>query len=127
MKYYIEAFKKYFVFSGRTSRKAFWMFFLMNIIIAWVVIMVDKGAGMPHYFDFEFTDYGNGPFYSFYNLLLFIPTLAISFRRLHDVGKSGWWIFITLIPVIGLIWLIVLLASEGEYQTNQYGGMPVEE
>ena len=63
---------------------------------------------------------------SLYGLALLIPTLAVSVRRLHDIGKSGWMILVGLIPVIGWIWLIVLYVQEGHRGTNQYGADPKE-
>ena len=55
---------------------------------------------------------------------LIIPTLAVGARRLHDVGKSGWMLLVSLIPVIGGIWLLILLITEGEKGDNQYGPDP---
>lgn len=124
MKYYIDAFRNYFVFYGRTSRKAYWMFILFNILIAWLVMLIDTGTGMPALFEYGFMRYGNGPLYSFYNLLLFIPSLAIACRRLHDTGRSAWWFFILCIPVIGWIWILILLLQEGDVNDNMYGPIP---
>ena len=62
--------------------------------------------------------------YLIYALFMFIPGLAVAVRRLHDVGKSGWWYFIALVPLIGGIWLIVLFATEGTRGNNEYGADP---
>jgi uncharacterized membrane protein YhaH (DUF805 family) len=62
--------------------------------------------------------------YTVYALALFIPGLAVAVRRLHDVGKSGWWYFICLVPIIGSIWFIVLLATDGDVGPNEYGEDP---
>lgn len=69
---------------------------------------------------------GYGVIYGLYVLMVFIPGLSVTVRRLHDVGKSGWMYFIILIPIIGAIWLLVLLVSEGDRGTNQYGPDPKE-
>jgi uncharacterized membrane protein YhaH (DUF805 family) len=60
-------------------------------------------------------------------LVLFIPGLAVAVRRLHDIGKSGWMLLITLIPLIGVIWLLVLLLTDSNSEENLYGANPKEE
>jgi uncharacterized membrane protein YhaH (DUF805 family) len=67
-----------------------------------------------------------GFIYLIYGLATFIPGLAVMVRRLHDVDKSGWWFLISFIPIIGTIWIIVLLATDGTPGTNQYGVNPKE-
>lgn len=124
MKWFIDAIKKYFVFSGRASRKAYWMFMLFNIIFGWVAIMIDNMLGTTN-MSYNVWGVECGAFYNFYNLLILIPSLAILVRRLHDIGKRGGWFFIILIPVIGAIWLIVLLVQKGDLQNNEFG--PVQE
>ena len=69
---------------------------------------------------------GYGPLYGIYALAVLIPGLAVAVRRLHDVGKSGWMILITLIPLIGAIWLLVLLVTDSNLGENQYGQNPKE-
>ncbi|MBS4022636.1 MAG: DUF805 domain-containing protein [Dethiobacter sp.] len=108
MNWYLEVLKKYAVFSGRARRKEYWMFFLINLIIAVVLSFI--------------SDY----LYYLYVLAVFIPGLAVSVRRLHDIGKSGWWFFISLIPIAGWIWYIVLMATNGQLGENQYGPNPKE-
>jgi uncharacterized membrane protein YhaH (DUF805 family) len=65
-----------------------------------------------------------GPIYILYGLALFIPGLAVAVRRLHDIGKSGWMILVALIPLIGGIWLLILLVKEGDSGSNEYGPDP---
>lgn len=108
MNWYLEVLRKYAVFSGRARRKEYWMFVLFNIIIGTVLSF--------------FSDY----LYYLYGLAVLIPGLAVAVRRLHDMGKSGWWILIGLIPIIGWIWLIVLLATDGQPGENEYGLNPKE-
>ena len=69
---------------------------------------------------------GYGPLYGVYALVLFIPGLAVVVRRLHDIGKSGWMLLITLIPLIGAIWLLVLLLTDSNPEENLYGANPKE-
>ena len=96
------------------------MFFLFNLIFALVAVVLDNVFGT------DFQDIGYGIFYTLYMLAVLLPTLAVEIRRLHDIGKSGWWIFISLVPLAGSIWLIVLLATDGQPGENQYGPNPKE-
>ncbi|NXY95183.1 DUF805 domain-containing protein [Streptomyces sp. BR123] len=112
MHHYTDVLKKYAVFSGRARRQEFWMFFLLNMAVAIVVAIVDAVIG------------ANMVLYGIYVVAIIVPTLALSVRRLHDLGKSGWWYFICLVPLIGSIWLLVLFATEGQPQPNQYGPNP---
>lgn len=72
--------------------------------------------------------YGSGidfPIFSqIYNLIIVIPSLALGARRLHDIGKSGWWMLIAIIPLVGGIYLIYLLTRDGQVESNLYGSNP---
>ena len=114
-------FENYANFNGRARRSEYWYFLLMNFIIAIVAAVIDKVAGL----NFEPLPYGW--LYMANALLVLIPGLAVGVRRLHDVGKSGWFFFSVLIPLIGSIWLLVLFCTEGERGTNQYGSDPKNE
>jgi len=118
MNWYLAVLKKYAVFSGRARRKEYWMFVLFNIIFTIVAVILDNVLGTA------IEELGYGLFYIVYGLAVIIPALAVTVRRLHDTGKSGWWIFISLIPFIGAIWLIVLLATDSQPGANQYGPNP---
>lgn len=112
MKYYTDVLKKYADFSGRARRQEYWMFFLCNIAVAIIVGIIDAVIG------------ANMIIYGLYILAIIVPTIAVTVRRLHDIGKSGWWYFIGFVPVIGFIWLIVLAATEGNAGPNEYGANP---
>ena len=118
MNWYLTVLKKYAVFSGRARRKEYWMFVLFNIIFFIVAIILDNVLGTA------IEDVGYGLFYILYALAVIIPSLAVAVRRLHDIGKSGWWIFISLIPIIGGIWFIVLAATDSQAGENEYGPNP---
>ena len=118
MNYYLEAFSKYATFSGRARRKEYWMFILFNMLFAIVAMILDNLAGLA------IPELGYGPIYGLYILAVLIPGLAVTVRRLHDVGKSGWMYFIVLIPIIGATWLLVLMVSSGDQGQNQYGSDP---
>ncbi|WP_041521635.1 DUF805 domain-containing protein [Gilvimarinus agarilyticus] len=98
MEHYIQAFRQYVDFSGRWTRTQYWMFFLVNFLIILGIVVVESLLKI-------------GFISSLYGLVLFIPSLAAAVRRLRDAGFSPWWILISLIPVIGTIALIVLLAQ----------------
>ena len=120
MNWYLKVLKQYADFNGRARRKEYWMFFLFNMIFAFVAAILDNVIGTAS------PELGDGILYGLYALALFIPGLAVGVRRLHDVGKSGWMMFIALIPLIGAIWLIVLMVTDSNPGENQYGENPKE-
>src|SRR6476660_5819210 len=99
MKYYSKVLRNYAVFSGRARRKEYWMFVLFNIIFAVVAAVLDNMLGTTFKFDtaYGLQDLHYGYIYLLYVLAVFIPGLAVGVRRLHDVGKSGWFFLIVLI------------------------------
>lgn len=115
MNYFLAVLKKYAVFSGRARRSEYWYFVLFNIII----LIAAMGLDMLLETNIEPMPYG--AFYFLVGLAMFIPSLAVGVRRLHDVGKSGWFYFIALIPIVGSIWLLVLFFTKGTIGENEYG------
>ena len=112
MEWYLKVVRdNYANFNGRASRQEYWMFFLFNIIFAFVAGIVDVYFGL-------------GFLYPLYALAVLIPGLAVGIRRLHDVNKSGWWLLISLIPIIGAIWLLILLCTDSNQGENDYGPLP---
>lgn len=120
MNWYLKVLKQYADFSGRARRKEYWMFALFNMIFAVVAMILDN------IFDLTVGELLYGVFYFLYGLAVLIPGLAVTVRRLHDVGKSGWMILIALIPLIGIIWLLVLMVTDSNPGENQYGENPKE-
>lgn len=112
MEWYLEVLKKYAVFAGRSRRKEYWMFCLFNLIVAVLLAIVDGAMNSP------------GVLGLLYSLFVLLPALAVTVRRLHDIDRSGWWIFISLIPVVGSIILLVFLVQDGQAGHNQYGANP---
>ena len=104
--------KKYADFNGRASRSEYWWFQLFYIIVTFVAVMFDA-----MYIDNVQT---MGPVELIATLGLFLPALSVTARRLHDVGRSGWWMLI-FITVIGLIPLIIWYVSVGTKSKNKYG------
>ena len=99
---YLEVLARSFDFKGRSSRKEFWIFAFVNVAINVVL------AGIT-------------PWSFIYSLCLILPILALTVRRLHDSGKSGWSILLGLIPFIGAILLLILMLTEGTSGPNEYG------
>ncbi|HEX8378547.1 MAG TPA: DUF805 domain-containing protein [Pedobacter sp.] len=124
MNWYLKVLKDYAVFTGRARRQEYWMFTLFHIIALIAATVLDSMLGLSFKVGDESLMYGY--IYLFYNLAVLIPGLAVLVRRLHDIGKSGWFALIALIPIIGAIWLIVLLCSDSNPGDNQYGPNPKE-
>jgi uncharacterized membrane protein YhaH (DUF805 family) len=120
MNWYLKVLKQYADFNGRARRKEYWMFALFNFIFTIVAIILDYAL------DLTAGELPYGVIYFLYTLAVFIPSLAVVVRRLHDVGKSGWMILIPLIPLIGSIWLFILLVTDSKPGENQYGQNPKE-
>ena len=115
MNWYLEVLKKYAVFSGRARRKEYLMFFLFNVIILFVLGFVEGFAGSP------------GIVSTLYSLGILIPGIAVSVRRLHDTNRSGWWLLIGLVPLIGAIVLLVFMLQDSKPDENQYESNPKTE
>jgi len=116
MNWYVEVLKKYAVFSGRARRKEYWMFVLFNIIISFVIGFVEGMVGLARD--------GYGPISGLYMLAILLPSIAVGIRRLHDTGRSGWWLLIMLIPIIGPLVLLFFFVGDSQPGTNQYGPNP---
>jgi uncharacterized membrane protein YhaH (DUF805 family) len=120
LSWYLEALKKYAVFSGRSRRKEYWYFVLFNIIVGIVLASIDALLG-------TFSSSSNiGLLSGIYSLAILIPSLAVTVRRLHDIDRSGWWILIGLVPLIGGIVLLVFALLDGMPGSNRYGPNPKE-
>ncbi len=102
---------KYAVFSGRARRSEYWWFTLFSVIVSIIFSIIDRAIGNPIL----------GLLVS---LALLLPSLGVSVRRLHDTGRSGWWIFIGLIPLIGWIVLIVFFCQDSQPGQNNHGPSP---
>ena len=105
---------------GRASRSEYWWFVLFNFIVNIVTLVIDLTLGSMITYDMGYV--GLIAF-----LALLLPTVSVSVRRLHDIGKSGWWILLGIIPIvnfIGIFVIIVFTIMEGEEQPNQYGNVP---
>ena len=120
MNWYLKCWKQYADFAGRARRKEYWIFSLINYIIIFFlyilqIVMIESTLWLIFPIIFFL-----------YAVAVFLPGLAVNIRRLHDIGKSGWWYLIYLIPIIGAIWLTVLMCLDSEPGENQWGENPKE-
>ncbi len=117
MNWYLEALRKYATFSGRARRKEYWLFTLFNILISLALGAIEGFLDL-------FPNTEQSVLAMIYGLAVFLPGLAVTVRRLHDTGRSGWWMWIALVPLIGVIVLLVFLAKDSEPGKNRYGPNP---
>jgi len=113
MRWYFTVLRKYAAFAGRARRKEYWMFVLISAVIVLVLGIVNRlmGADVPAL-----------PVY--YTLAVLLPSLAVTVRRLHDTDRSGWWLLILLVPLVGAIVLLVFTATPGGEIANRFGASP---
>ena len=129
MKYYIHCLKNYTNFSGRARRSEYWFFMLFNCIFMIAIIFLTGFFDESSFANDDSNALASLPMilYFIYFAAVFIPTLAVTARRLHDIGKSGTWFFIYFVPLIGGIWLLVLLFTDSQPGMNKWGYNPKEE
>ena len=120
MKYFLYCLQHYADFTGRARRSEYWYFVLFNFIVS-ILIGLSLGviAGLLNVPALVYLAY-------LWSLAVFIPSLAVSVRRLHDIGRSGWWLLLSLIPLIGAIILIIWHCTDSQPGANQYGPNPKE-
>ncbi|MGH8178250.1 MAG: DUF805 domain-containing protein [Steroidobacter sp.] len=118
MNWYIAVLKKYAEFTGRARRTEFWMYQLFNILIfiglAIIETTIGMGGGMS----------GVGILTGLYSLAVLVPGLAVAVRRLHDTDRSGWWLLLLFIPLIGAIVLLVFFILDSSPAENRHGPSP---
>ncbi len=110
MEWYIRVLKKYAVFEGRATRKEYWMFHLFNLIISIGIGILSVGLKSATHKDQSILRL-------IYSLAVFLPSIAVAIRRMHDTGRSGWW---SIVPIMGLVYAI----EAGQPSENQYGPDP---
>lgn len=117
MQWYLHVLRNYATFSGRARRKEFWMFALFNFIIAMVLTIIGMVA-------FGSNSGASKLLADLYELAVLVPSLAVSVRRLHDTGRSGWWLLIALVPFVGAIVLLIFDCLDSEPGDNKWGPNP---
>lgn len=114
MNWYLGVLKKYAEFTGRARRTEYWMFVLISIVVTIVLSVLEMIVGGP------------GVLAGLYSLAVLIPSIAVAVRRLHDTDRSGWWLLIGFLPLIGAIILLVFLVQDSKPGQNQFGPNPKE-
>ena len=133
--YFLEPLtSKYFQFSGRAPRREFWYFVLFTMILSSLFAIGGEMLGLFYMIPLDIPDAsGTGTITQQiplnlaqvgFGLATFIPSLAIAIRRLHDIGKSGWWYLIIFIPLIGMLVLLAFFVMGSEQSENKYGEIP---
>lgn len=111
-------FQKYVTFKGRARRSEYWWFCLLNLIVSIVTFVLD------YQMDTINIEVGLGALSGLYTLIVFLPGLAVSVRRLHDTGHSGWYYLLTFIPILGALFLLYFFVSDSAPEENRYGKSP---
>lgn len=120
MHWYLDVLRKYATFSGRARRREYWTFALINSVIfsaIYIFYYIRLASGSSSFSPIMLV-------LGLYGLLIIIPSWAVVVRRLHDTGRSGWWIFITFVPLVGEFILLFILLSDSQQGNNQYGPNP---
>jgi uncharacterized membrane protein YhaH (DUF805 family) len=112
MEWYLKVIKNYVEFQGRARRKEYWNFLLFSFIVSIVLLILESVGNLPSVLS------------GLYSLAILLPSLAVTVRRLHDTGRSAWWLLIGLIPLIGAIILTVFMCLDSQESDNQYGPNP---
>jgi len=121
MKYYLKALQNYATFSGRTRRSEYLYYYLFNVLFIVLAIVLDIVFGTVN------EAIGYGPITILYGLVVTLPGFAVAVRRLHDAGKSGWMILLILVPIVGPIYILILLFfTDSQKGRNKWGENPKE-
>ena len=121
MEWFIYALQRFRDFEGRSRRREFWYFTLFHILLSIGAVFLDN------LFGFTGLAIETGPIQLLYILIMLIPAIAVSVRRLHDIDKTGFWYLLIFLPILGWIWLLIFFLREGTYGPNKYGPDPKEE
>ncbi|WP_245514732.1 DUF805 domain-containing protein [Jiella endophytica] len=129
----LAPYRRYFEFSGRSRRKEYWLYILTFYVLMFVLVFVDSALGLGGTTEtaLDTTDglrasanAEGGVLTAIWGIGNIIPLIACAVRRLHDTDRSGWWVLISLIPLIGSIWLLVLMCLDGTQGSNRFGPDP---
>jgi uncharacterized membrane protein YhaH (DUF805 family) len=118
MSWFLAVLRKYATFSGRARRREYWMYLAVYVPLYALLLLVDALTGT---FDMESE---RGFLSSLFLLATLLPSIAVAVRRLHDTGRSGWWLLLGIIPLLGTIVLLYFLIQEGDAGGNRYGPDP---
>lgn len=117
MQDFLNVFRKTFVFSGRSRRKEYWMFVLGITIISVILTAIETMASLELAPD-------RGLLTTIFSIIILIPSISVSVRRLHDIGRTGWWLLLSFIPILGWIALFIFTLLDSQSGSNKYGPNP---
>jgi len=117
MQWYLMAFRKYAQIGGRSRRAEYWMFTLVNVIVMIALMVIGGSLG-------DELSLVGGLLYLAYVVATIVPGFTVSVRRLHDTGRSGWWLLVGIVPLVGSILLLVWLTQDGQPGDNEFGANP---
>ena len=118
MNWFFEALRKFAKFSGRSRRSEYWYFTLVYLILAIILSVLDMATGL---YD---ESIGIGVLSAIFAIAMILPSLSVSVRRLHDTNRSGWWLLIALVPLLGAIVLLIFMVLDSEAGANRFGPNP---
>ena len=135
MEYFVLGLKKTLDYKDRSSRKAYWMFACFSWLIALFAMFIDYVFELRYgdyiwdstFQDYVWFDYYYGPFTLFFTIAMMLPGFTLGIRRLHDINKSGWWLLINMIPLLGALIFFYFMLRAGTYGKNKYGIEPINE
>ena len=118
---FIQPYKRYAQFEGRSDRKELWLYVIFYLVVASILSIVDMT-----FFPFVLGEHGQTiqPLTSIFSIASLIPSIAVGMRRLHDTDRSGWWLLVGLIPLVGWIPLVIWYAQKGQPHANAHGEPP---
>jgi len=117
MNWFLMAMRKYANFSGRSQRAEYWWFFLVYFLLMILAVFIDVALGLT------MGESGVGVLTLMLILLFFIPVISVGVRRLHDIGRSGWWMLLMIVPFGSLV-LMVMAMLDSKPETNKWGPSP---
>ena len=125
-----SVYSKYITFSGRAARSEYWWYVLFSVIVSVVIMFVESALGLGQGLVASGAGgvsaaYSGGVLSIIWSLGNILPSIAVGVRRLHDTDRSGWWLLIGLIPLIGFIVLLVFFCQRGTTGSNRFGGDPL--
>ncbi len=115
---YINAWRHYADFSGRSRRREYWFFVLFNILISMGLSIIDSALGLGN------AEIGAGLFSGLYGLAVLLPSIGYAARRLHDIGRSAWWLLVIFIPLLGPLIILVFTVLDSQPGDNAFGPNP---
>lgn len=120
MNWFVSCLQRYAVWTGRSGRQEYWHYAGIYLLVTVVVAMLDAIVGRP----MAARGSSVGPLQGLFTLAVLVPTLGVCIRRLHDTNRSGWWLLIGMVPVLGMLVLLVFSALAGDRGSNRFGPPP---